>query len=274
MRCFLALFVALPLAAQHEDNSVQKKKNPAIGDPQAIAAGRGLFATSCAACHGPQGEGGRGPNLHDRGAWHPLDEDALFLTIQKGIPGADMPPTKLPEDQLWQIAAFVRSLTAPAFESPPTGDVTAGQDLFWNKGKCGGCHRIRGQGGMLGPDLSNIGAQRSIEKIREAIVDPDADGFRGYLSVTASLKDGRKIQGVARNRTNYSLQILDAQGKVHLLQMSEVRDLQYGDHSPMPGDYKQRLSNEEMRNLLAFLSRQSMRPYEPPKKASASSEKN
>src|SRR5262245_18460979 len=118
MRCFLALFVVLPLAAQHEDNSVQKEKNPAIRDPKAIAAGRGLFASSCAACHGPQGEGGRGPNLHERNVWHTLDEEGLFLMIQKGIPGADMPPTKLPDDQLWQIAAFVRSLTAPAFESP------------------------------------------------------------------------------------------------------------------------------------------------------------
>ena len=268
MRCSVALFLVLPLAAQHADTSGQKKTHPAIGDPKAIAAGRALFATSCAACHGPSGEGGRGPNLHNRGAWHPLDEEGMFVTIRDGIPGADMPHTKLPEDQLWQIVAFVRSLTAPAYETPPTGDVAAGESLFWNKGQCGSCHRIRGKGGMLGPDLTNIGAMRSIEKIREAIVDPDADGFRNYTGVTATLKSGKTIRGVARNRTNYSVQILDEKGNVHLLKTADLQSLQFSDHSPMPRDYGKRLSSREMIDLLAYLSRQSMRSYEPPKKES------
>jgi putative heme-binding domain-containing protein len=272
MRWSVALFLVLPLVAQHGDKSEEKKSHPAIGDPKEIAAGKGLFATSCAACHGPAGEGGRGPNLHNRGAWHPLEEKDLFLTIQNGIPGADMPPTKLPENQLWQIVAFVRSLTAPAIETPPAGDIAAGETLFWGKAQCGSCHRIRGQGGMLGPDLSNAGAQLSIEKLREAILDPDADGFRGYREVTATLKNGQRIRGVARNRTNYSIQILDEQGKPHLLDTSDLRDLQFGEHSPMPRDYKQRLNRQELTDLLAYLSRQSARPYEPKKKSQDSGE--
>lgn len=266
MRSLAALFLVLPLAAQH-DNSGDKKLNPAIGDPKAIAAGRSLFATSCAACHGPTGEGGRGPNLHERGVWHPLDEEGMFQTIKNGIAGADMPPTKRPDAELWEIVAFVRSLTAPAYEAPPSGNIAAGEALFWEKGQCGGCHRIRGKGGMLGPDLTNIGASRSVEKLREAIIDPDADGFRGYTGVTATLKNGQTIRGVARNRTNYSLQILDKDGKVHLLRTADLRDVQFGEHSPMPGDYKQRLSAQEITDLVAYLSRQSARPYEPAKKS-------
>lgn len=178
-----------------------------------------------------------------------------------------MPATKLPELQLWEITAFVRSLTMPAFASTPIGNVEAGEALFREKGQCGSCHRIRGRGGMLGPDLTNIGAQRSVEKLREAIVDPDADGARGYTGVAATLKNGKAIRGVARNRTNYSIQILDEQGKVHLLQTSDIRDLRFSDHSPMPGDYKKRLSATEITDLVAYLSRQSMRPYEPAKKS-------
>jgi cytochrome c oxidase cbb3-type subunit III len=274
MRCCALLLLALPLAAQHEDRSEQKKTNPAIGDPVAIAAGKTLFATSCAGCHGPGGEGGRGPNLHTRGAWHPLDEDGLFQTIRDGIPGADMPPLKLPEPQLWQIVAFVRSLTMPAFEAPPFGNVQAGEALFWNKGQCGGCHRVRGKGGLMGPDLTNIGSQRSLEKLREAVLDPDADGFRGYLGVTATLKDGRSVRGVARNRTNYTVQLLDEQGKVHLLRTADLRDLRFSDHSPMPRDYKQKLSAQEITDLIAYLSRQSIRPPDPVKKVADRGEKN
>ena len=262
------MILAVPLLAQHEDEKKQTFKHPAFSDPQAIAAGKKLFATSCAACHGAGGQGGRGPNLVQRGVWHPLEEEALFKTIQKGVPGADMPPTNLPEDQLWRIASYVRSLTAPAIESPPPGDPASGEALFRGKGGCPQCHRIKARGGMLGPDLSNVGALRPLEMIRESIVDPDADGFPGYRGVTVLTRDGRTLQGVARNRTNYSLQILDAQGELHLLEMGAVKELKLSAHSPMPRDYKEKFSRREIDDLLAFLSRQAIRPHEPPARKS------
>jgi putative heme-binding domain-containing protein len=262
MRCLAALLAVVPLFAQHGEEQDKKKKNPAFSDPVAIAAGSKLFANSCAGCHGPRGEGGRGPNLRNRGAWHSLDEDDLFQTIQKGVPGGDMPATNLPDEQIWQLAAFVRALGAPAIESKLPGDPAAGEAIFWEKAECGSCHRVLGQGGMLGPDLSNIGAQRPVDQLREAILDPDADGFRGYQGVTVVTKEGRTISGVARNRTNYSVVILDRNGKLHVLSTGELRDIQLSQHSPMPS-YKQRLNREELNNLIAYLSRLSVRPYTP-----------
>jgi putative heme-binding domain-containing protein len=257
----LPVLACLSLLAQHDEKD-KKVKHPAFKDPAAIAAGAKLFTGSCAGCHGPRGEGGRGPNLRNRGSWHSLDEDDLFQTIQKGIPGADMPATKLPDDQIWQLAAFVRALSAPAIEANPPGDAAAGETLFWGNAGCGGCHRVLGRGGMLGPDLSNVGALRPVDQLREAILDPDADGFRGYRGVTAVTKSGKKVEGVARDRTNYSVSILDKSGNIHLLPMSDVRQLDFSNHSPMPGDYKQRLSRQEIDNLVAYLSRLSVRPYE------------
>jgi cytochrome c oxidase cbb3-type subunit III len=263
MRSFVALLTVVPILAQHGEDPDKKSKHPAFSDPVAITAGSKLFTNSCAGCHGPRGEGGRGPNLRNRGVWHSLDEQDLFQTIQKGVPGADMPATNLPDEQIWQLAAFVRALSAPAIESKPAGDPSAGEAIFWEKSNCGSCHRIRGRGGMLGPDLSNIGAQRPVDQLREAILDPDADGFRGYQGVTAVTKDGRKITGVARSRTNYSVLILDNAGKLHMLQTSDLRDLKFSQHSPMPS-YKERLSREEIGNVIAYLSRLSVRPYAAP----------
>ena len=251
-----------PLAAQHEQKD-KKVKHPAFGDPVAIASGGKLYAGSCAGCHGPRGDGGRGPNLRNRGSWHALDEDDLFQTIQKGIPGTDMPGTKLPEEQIWQLAAFVRALGAPAIESSPAGNVAAGEALFWGQAGCGGCHRVRGRGGMLGPDLSNVGASRPVDQIREAILDPDADGFRAYRGVVAIDSNGKKFEGVARDVTNYSVAIQDKGGSVHLLQMSDVRELKMSDHSPMPRDYGKRFTREQINDLIAYLSRLSVRPYTP-----------
>ena len=258
----LCLATALPLAAQHEKDG-EKSRNPAIGNPQAIDAGRKIFASGCAACHGVEGQGGRGPNLRDRVFWHPLDDDTLYKGIQNGI-GGNMPAANLPQDQAWQVVAFVRSLTAPASESPILGDSSAGEGLFRSKG-CANCHQIRGQGGKLGPDLGNLGAMRSGAQIREAIVDPDADGAQGYRAVKATLKNGKTLQGVARNRTNYDLQLQDRDGNLHLISMADVTAMTLGTGSPMPKDYAKRLANEELDNLVAYLSRQTVRPVEPAK---------
>ena len=259
----LLCLAVVPLAAQHEKDG-DKTRNPAIGDPKAIDAGRKIFANGCGACHGTEGQGGRGPNLRERVFWHPLDDATMYKAIQKGV-GGQMPAANLPEDQAWQVVAFVRSLTSPAIESPILGDSAAGETVFRGKG-CANCHQIRGQGGKLGPDLGNIGAKSSGAVIRESIVDPDADGAIGYRAVKVTLKDGKTLSGVARNRTNYSLQLQDRDGNLHLLSMGDVTDMTLGKGSPMPKDYAKRLTPDELDNLVAYLSKQSVRPVEPVKK--------
>src|SRR4029453_11158255 len=71
MRVFALFPLAASLLAQH-GQYLSDSKNPAIGNPEAIAAGTKLFLASCAGCHGPDGGGGaRGPNLVRRSLWHP-----------------------------------------------------------------------------------------------------------------------------------------------------------------------------------------------------------
>jgi cytochrome c oxidase cbb3-type subunit III len=262
---FLSLAIVLPLAAQHETKD-DKPKHPFLGDPEAIAAGRKLFAGGCAACHGGEGQGGRGPNLRERIYWHPVDEDTLYRVIQKGIPAGGMPAAQLNEDQTWQVVAFVRSLTAPAIETVVPGDPAAGEALFWAKAGCGECHSIRGKGGKLGPDLTNAGSTRPLPQLRQDILDPGADGLSGYQAVSLVLRSGTALAGVARNRTNYSLELQDANGRLHLLSMADVREITLRKGSPMPRDYATRLSKTELDDILAYLSRQSARPIEIKKK--------
>jgi len=166
------------------------------------------------------------------------------------------------DDQTWQVVAYVRSLTAPAIENKAPGDAKAGEELFWGKAGCGGCHRIQGRGGSLGPDLTNIAAMRAVPQIRDAIVDPDAEISTGYSSVSVSLKNGKTLRGVARNRTNYSLQLQEANGNLHLLSMNDVTKITLTKSSLMPKDFAKRLSSEDIDNLVAYLSRQSLRPAE------------
>lgn len=268
----LCVAFCLPLAAQHEKEG-GKTKNPLAGDPTAVDSGQKLFINGCAGCHGAEGQGGRGPNLRERVFWHPLDDETLFGSIKNGIKGSAMPAANLPDDQVWQLVAFVRSLTMPAMYTHPAGDAKAGEALFWGKTGCSNCHRIHGKGGMLGPDLSNIAAMRALPQLRQAIVDPDAAGEQGYRGVTVYLKNGQTLRGVARNRTNYSLQLQDGKGALHLLLMSDVADMTLAKGSPMPKDYGKRLGKQDIDNLVAFLSAQTMRPPDDMKKAMQEAEK-
>ena len=264
MRIILAFCLAavLPLLAQHEGEKKDEKKNPFIGDLKAIEAGRALFANGCAACHGGEGQGGRGPNLRERVYWHPVDDETLYRAVKNGIPAGGMPAANLPEDQTWQVVAFVRSLTSPAIENKAPGDPKAGEELFWGKAGCGGCHAVQGRGGRLGPDLTNIGGARALPQLQQAIVDPDAEISPGYQGAQVLLKNGKTLRGVARNRTNYSLQLQDADGSLHLLSMNDVSQITLMKTSLMPSDYSKRLGSQEIENLVAYLSRQSVRPVE------------
>ena len=96
--------------------------------------------------------------------------------------------------------------------------------------------------------------------IRESILEPSTDLYRiGSESVRVSLRDGREVRGLARNRDSYSLQVIDGAGDLHMIGMDEVAALEISEASPMPEDYGARLSREEFDNLLAFLTRQSLR---------------
>ncbi len=261
MRVLTTLLLAVPLSAFQHGQYLNESKNPAIGDPASIAAGGKLYATSCAACHGPDGSGGRGPNLVRRALWHPLSDETMFSTIRNGVPGADMPPTKLPDDQTWSLVAFIHALTGPAIDNNVPGDAAAGEQVFWSgKAGCSNCHAIRGRGSRMGPDLSNLGGSHPLAVIRESILDPSKDlSYVGKEGVTVILNNGDVVKGVARNRSNYSLQVVDTKGNLHLISMTDVKELTVLDRSLMPADYGKRLSPDELRDLLAYLARQSVR---------------
>ncbi|MBS1825579.1 MAG: c-type cytochrome [Acidobacteria bacterium] len=223
-------------------------------DPASVEAGKQIYMGSCSGCHGATGEGSQGPSLLSGRAGR-LPDKTLLNSIQNGLPGTSMPDFPMGAQKVAQVAAFVRSLTAPAADTVVAGDAGRGKALFFGAGKCVACHMIRGEGGHPGPDLSNIAAERTVPQLRESVMKPGAriaDGFRG---VTAVLASGATVKGVAKNYNNYSVQILDGSGKMHLLETREVKRLEWTDGSLMPAV----TGAEDAQNLVAFLATLSTR---------------
>ena len=246
--------------APHGDLAADKVAQQYIGDEAAIEAGRQSYLSVCSGCHGPTAEGGRGPNLITARNARRASNEELFTMIKNGIPGTDMPPSPLPDEQVWQMAAFVRNLSAPAYLQSIKGDQAAGKAIYYGKGGCTKCHMIRGEGGFLGPDLTNIGVSSNLANLREAIFDPNKRLTEGFRPVIVTLGDGSKIQGVAKNNSNYSIQVLDNSGKLHLLDKNDVKEAFFREDTWMPANYGERLSEQEQNDLLAFLAKQAIRP--------------
>jgi cytochrome c oxidase cbb3-type subunit III len=244
-----ALLCTLSLAAE-------VRRNPFGLAEEAVTEGRALYNRSCTMCHGLDGQvGDRAPALAgDRRFLRRSDAD-LFDAIQKGIEGTLMPAMRLPDADAWKIVSYIRSLRATAIDAPPDGNVEAGRAIFFGRGGCSGCHMIEGRGGILGPELSNLGAQRTVQAILEALTQPRQHIPRGYQPVKLSTREGRSIEGIVRNENNFSLQVLGRDGRLHLLERREVARIDYASQSLMPTDFDQRLGEEGLRDLVAYLSR-------------------
>ena len=237
--------------------------------PLAWAAGttgEALFQTHCAPCHGPKGDGGRGSNLAVRNLPRAPDDAALSAIITLGIPGTQMPGTRMTEDENRQLVAYVRSLgRAPA--APVTGDRANGERLFWSKGNCGRCHTVGPRGGHMGPDLSEIGARRSPAHLRTSLLDPEAEVpetfavYRrvifmpdNFLQVRAVARDGREITGVRVNEDAFTIQIRDYSDQFHSFAKDELRELHKDwGKSPMPS-FRGLFSDAELQDLIAWLT--------------------
>lgn len=247
--CALALAGACASSAQPK-----KPTNPLGNSPLVAEAGRVLYNRTCTGCHGPDGrEGDRAPSLDANRRYFRVSEAAIFDVIKNGIPGTVMPSSGLADDDAWRIVAFIRNVRATASDLVVPGNVQNGMAVFTGAGGCSGCHMIRGQGGVLGPDLSSIGAQLSLKKLQEALTK-ERPIPNGYRPATVTTLEGLTVSGVVRNSDAFSLQLLDRNGRLHLFDTKELRTIVYAQHSLMPHNFDTVLAADQYRDLVAMLA--------------------
>jgi alcohol dehydrogenase (cytochrome c) len=137
------------------------------------------------------------------------------------------------------------------------GDAAAGERFFGGKGNCASCHMVRGRGGILGPDLSDFGHDRTASQIEKVLREQRAlPAAAPYQSVTVHLRSGETIRGIAKNESRFDLQLLDVKGNLHLLRKDQVAEMGH-EKSLMP---KLEASANEIRDLAAYLSRLTIDP--------------
>ena len=245
------VWIAFPILAACAVAAGNKVKLP--NSRADLERGQKLFAVHCALCHGPKGEGGRGPTLAQVKLRLAPDDAALVRVIEDGVPGTDMPGADvLSGHEVRQTAAFVRSLGKVAVKAVP-GNPAVGAEIFRGKGGCTTCHSIEGQGGVAGPDLTSIGASRSAPFLRETLLDPQKSVQEGYLLVTVVPKTGESVSGALVNEDSFSIQLRDSAGGSHSFWKAEVDRIErQKGKTPMPS-YQGKLSEPELTNLISYL---------------------
>jgi cytochrome c oxidase cbb3-type subunit 3 len=259
------VFLILGAGARADDH------NPLAGDPKAAKAGEYEFRINCAMCHGLGARGGgRGPDLTRAVKKHTHSDADMFQVISNGILGTAMPANGnngqgvgMTDEEIWQIITYIRSqeVKAPA---TPVGNAAHGKDLFYGDANCSLCHMVEGKGGRLGPDLSGVGGSRTPEALVDSVRNPSRRLAWGltesmkefpqeYESVTAVTAEGKEIKGVTMNEDSFSLQIMDTNEQIHLLEKSKLRSFQKSRQSAMPKYGTDVLSDKDLEDIVAYL---------------------
>ena len=238
MRKFLVLLLPAALFAQSDS---------------ALQQGRALFRSNCAFCHGMTARGGRGPNLVSAPLTHGDTDESMKRVIRTGVPGTTMPAfSEFTGEELAQIVAYIRSLSKNETRAQHIpGDPHQGHEVYERNG-CSGCHRIQGAGSIFGPDLSRIGSARSIEYLRESIVQPSADVPEEFEGVTGVLQDGTRVRGIRINEDTFSIQLRDSAQQIRMFQKADLLEVIHERESMMPA-YKQ-LAPADLDSLVAYLA--------------------
>ncbi len=246
------------LGATSPQNSAQNKAVK-------IKEGTSLFRANCSPCHGLNARGGgRGPDLTS-GRWtHGSSDSAIFRTILQGVPGTEMPANGFEDSEIWAIIAYLRSLAPKRLVV--SGDPVKGKKIFFESAGCSNCHMVYGTGGLLGPDLSRVGASRSVSYLADSIRHPDKELSSGmvdpnnhyglplvYDTVTVVAMDGQRITGIARNEDTFSVQLLTTDQNLRFFLKKDVKQVIHERKSLMPTYSEEALSSLQLQDLIAYL---------------------
>lgn len=149
-------------------------------------------------------------------------------------------------------AAWVTALTA---EVKAHGDEAKGKSVFHAPlSGCVACHKIGGQGGIVGPELDAVGRGVPVELLIEAVVWPNRQIKEGYVATMLTLKDGRKLQGYKVSEAGGEMQLRElASGQTSRFTAAQIAEKQEAG-SLMPEGLIMNMTREELRDLIAYLA--------------------
>jgi putative heme-binding domain-containing protein len=133
-----------------------------------------------------------------------------------------------------------------------TGNWLRGREVYFGEGKCSNCHRIRGEGRDVGPDLSNL-VHRDAESVLRDITQPSFAINPDHVGYTVLLRTGEVLTGLLHSSPDGSIHIFDIEGKETVVAPKDLDSFQPSAVSLMPEGLDKTLGPAKTGDLLAFL---------------------
>src|SRR6266699_2338228 len=130
------------------------------------------------------------------------------------------------------------------------GDPAHGKKIYQER--CVSCHRLGGEGFVLGPDLVTV-KNTGKEKMLVNILDPNREVAPNYLAFEVETKDGESAVGVIASETTSSLTLRQAFGKETVILRSDMKSRRSLGQSLMPEGLEQGLTPQDVANLLEYI---------------------
>lgn len=118
---------------------------------------------------------------------------------------------------------------------------------------CAGCHRIGDEGSYTGPSLDDVGTRRKPDEIRATIASPQPKVQPENRQVRLVQLDGKTIVGRILNQDGYSVQMVDATGRLATYSKSGLREFTIIDTNPMPS-FGGKIAGPDLDDLVHYLS--------------------
>lgn len=157
-------------------------------------------------------------------------------------------------DRLQAVVLEQRGRLAELEQSLDEGDASRGRQVFFGKKTaCSACHRLAGEGGHVGPDLSKVGQIRTRRDLLESVVFPSSSFARGYESFSISTRSGQIHAGIVVRETADAIYVRTAERAELRLPRAEIDELAPSTVSIMPQGLDKTMSPGDLADLLAFL---------------------
>lgn len=124
---------------------------------------------------------------------------------------------------------------------------------------CAACHRLEGVGHDVGPDLAALANKTPLYLLGE-ILDPNRNLDTRYQQYVVTTKRGLSHTGLLASETATGLTLKLQEGKTQSLLRSDVEEMQSSGKSLMPEGLEKDIGQQDMADLIAYLTRQSKPP--------------
>ena len=117
---------------------------------------------------------------------------------------------------------------------------------------CASCHKLYGNGGEIGPDLTGSGRD-NLDYLLENMIDPSATVSADFRMTVVAMRDGRVLNGLVKAESPRTV-TLQTQTEPVVLDRSEIESLRLSPSSLMPDGLLDSLSKPEISDLIAYLA--------------------